>query len=87
MIIIYTDRGTYVNNGNTITVPGIKISDGSAYVTSLPFVGDDVAAAIRSELSTHISNTDVHVTTQEKTFWDNKLNCSLSGEVLQFDRS
>lgn len=86
-IIIYTDGGSYTDNGTTITVPKIKISDGLAYVVDLPFVGDDVAAAIRSELNDHINNSDIHVTAEKKTFWDNKLNCDISGEILVLNRS
>ena len=82
-IIIYTDRGT-VNN---IAVPGIKISDGLAYAIDLPFVGDDVAAAIRSELNTHINDNIRHITSAERTFWNNKLNCDINEENLIFNRS
>ena len=85
-IIIYTDRGTYTSNNTTITVPGIKISDGLAYVVDLPFVGDDVAASIRSELNDHINDNVKHITSAERTFWNNKLNCDIAGEVLQLNR-
>ena len=85
-IIIYTNRGTYTSNNSTITVPGIKISDGLAYAIDLPFVGDDVAAAIRSELNEHINDNIRHITSAERTFWNNKLNCTIDGENLQFNR-
>ena len=86
-IIIYTDHGTYTDNDTTITVPGIKISDGLAYAIDLPFVGDDVAASIRNDLTTHINDTVKHITSTERTFWNNKLNCDISGETLIFNRS
>lgn len=86
-ICIYTDRGSYINNGTTIVVPGIKISDGSAYVTSLPFVGDDMIAAVRAELNNHINDEVKHITAQERTFWNNKINTELDGEILVFNRS
>lgn len=85
-IIVYTDHGSYTSNNNTITVPGIKISDGLAYAIDLPFVGDDVAAAIRSELNNHINDNIRHITSTERTFWNNKLNCDIDGENLQFNR-
>ena len=85
-ILIYTDHGTYDDNGTTITVPGIKISDGSAYANSLPFVGDDVAAAIRNELNAHINDNIRHITSSERTFWNNKLNCTIVNENLQLNR-
>ena len=56
-IIIYTDKATR----NNVNIAGIKIGDGLAYCVDLPFVGDDIAAAIRNELNTHINNTAVHV--------------------------
>lgn len=86
-IIIYTNHGTYTMNNSTITVPGIKISDGLAYVVDLPFVGDDVAATIRNELNNHINDDLRHITNEKRTFWDNKLNCDINNEVLIFNRS
>ena len=85
-IIIYTDRGSYTSNNNTIVVPGIKVSDGLAYAVDLPVVGDDVAASIRSELNDHINDNVKHITSAERTFWNNKLNCDIAGEVLQLNR-
>lgn len=86
-ICIYTDRGTYLNNGNTIIVPGIKISDGISVVSGLPFVGDDVIAAVRSELNDHINDNIRHITSAERTFWNNKLNTDIDGEILVLNRS
>lgn len=86
-ICIYTDHGTYTDaNENEITVPGIKISDGKAYLSDQPFIGDDVAAAIRSELNDHINDNIRHITSAERTFWNNKLNCDIVGEELQLNR-
>jgi hypothetical protein len=89
-ICIYTDHGTYTDkNENTITVPGIKISDGLAYVVDLPFIGDDVANAIRNELNEHINDNIRHITNAERIFWNNKLNCNdtVTGEVLVLNRN
>ena len=86
-ICIYSDRGSYTNNGSTVVVPGIKISDGTSYVTGLPFVGDDVIAAVRAELNNHINDNIRHITSTERTFWNNKINTELDGEVLVFNRS
>lgn len=85
-ILVYTDHGTYNKNGTTITVPGIKISDGLAYVNSLPFVGDDVAAAIRAEMDDHVKDMVRHITSEERSFWNNKLNCEITGENLLLNR-
>ena len=82
-IIVYTDHETYTDNGTTITVPGIKISDGLAYVNSLPFINDALAHTI----NTHISDGVRHITSAERTFWNNKINCDIDNERLIFNRS
>lgn len=86
-IIIYTDKGTYEQNGHTVTVPGIKIGDGVAYGVDLPFLGDLEAQAILSQLNLHVNDTDIHITSEERTKWNNKLNYSLTGENLTFNRN
>ena len=86
-IIIYTDHGTIEDEfGNTINVPGIKIGDGAAYVVDLPFAGDDVRYQILTELRLHSGNTQIHVTADEKEFWNNKLNCIVSDGNLVLNR-
>ncbi len=95
-VIIYDDydRITTEENGITLVkeIPAIKIGDGSAYVQDLPFVGDDVRTSILS----HIGDTEVHVSTVEKTFWSNKINiddaydvihAELDDETLVFNRN
>lgn len=81
-VIVYTDHETYTNNNTTITVPGIKISDGLAYVTDLPFIDD----AVVHDLTDHLTDTVRHITSTERTFWNNKLNYDLSGETLILNR-
>lgn len=79
-ILIYTDHGTITTTINGIevtkTVPGIKIADGSTPVIDMPFVGDDVAAAIRREITDHINDNVRHITAAERLFWNNKINCN-----------
>lgn len=82
-IIIYSDRNTI----DGVDYPGIKIGDGKAYLIDLPFVGDDIALNILNELEEHISNQNIHVTEDEKNFWNNKLNCDIAGEELIFNQS
>ena len=81
-ILIYTDKATYISDGEARTVPGIKIGDGNAYCVDLPFIADDIA----HDLLAHVRDTDVHVTVAELAFWNNKINCELDGEVLRFNR-
>lgn len=68
-IYVYSDY--QVVNG--VPVPGIKVGDGLAYLIDAPFVTGDGSA-----LTAHISNTDVHVTANEKLIWNNKVTCFLS---------
>lgn len=76
-IIVYLDHGTVQQDGVDIPVPCMKIGDGNAYLADLPFIGDDVAGQIMRDLTGHINNTTVHITDEERTFWNNKLNCEV----------
>ena len=65
-IYIYADYRTD-SQGNKI--PSIKVGDGLAYLIDLPFTDDRYAD--------HISNTYIHVTTEDKEKWNNKVTCFL----------
>lgn len=65
-------------DGNVLYTPGIKIGDGKAFVQDLPFIDDE----LREKLITHINNTEIHVTLQDKEFWNNKVNIDDSDEVI-----
>lgn len=59
-----------------------KIGDDTTYVVDLPF-----ATPSTKEFEEHIQNTDIHVTSQEKEFWNNKWSGYLDmteGEKLIF---
>ncbi len=86
-IIIYLDHDSYDDNGTTVYVPDIKIGDGQAYCVDLPFVHQAEKERILAQIENHVNNTDIHVTTSDKTFWNNKLNYSISGEMLTFNRN
>lgn len=62
-LYIYTDH--QVKDGDNI--PGLKIGDGNAFVVDLPFL-DDI-------YSSHIADQIAHVTSADRTFWDNKVTC------------
>lgn len=91
-IIIYKDKNiketVNPDTGQIIRqyVPGIKIGDGQTTLYDLPFVSDIDAQLIID----HINNTDIHVTLQEKEFWNNKLNydsSTVSEEILTLNRN
>lgn len=89
-VIIYTDYETKTYTveeyGETVTktveIPNIKIGTGNAYVQDLGFVDEKT----RDILMAHIQDHDIHVTLQEKVFWNNKINVDdaeeqISGEL------
>ena len=81
-LIIYTDYSTITKEINgkmtQVYVAGVKIGDGKAYVQDLPFVDEE----LRSRIMAHINNPTIHVSTQEKTFWNNKLNVDDNMELV-----
>ena len=58
----------YIPNYGDIIIytdkPGIKIGDGLAYCIDLPFINSD-----------HINDITIHVTSEEKQKWNNKITC------------
>ena len=74
-IMIYTNHGTVEIDETTVTVPGIKIGDGSTPSIDLPFVGDDVKQELLTIINNHINDNVRHITAAERSFWNNKLNC------------
>lgn len=65
----------------------LKIGDGQVPIVDLPFVGHHETQAVNDALMQHINNTAVHVTQDDRDFWDAKLNCGTAGETLIFTRS
>lgn len=91
-VIVYTDYETKTYTvqeyGETVTktveIPNIKIGTGNAYVQDLGFVDEKT----RDILMAHIQDHDIHVTLQEKVFWNNKINVDdaeeqISGELAE----
>ena len=81
-IIIYTDYSSIEDNGVTKVIPGIKVGDGITPGIDKAFVGED----IKQQLLDHINDNIRHITSTERTFWNNKLNCDIVNEELQFNR-
>lgn len=82
-ICIYTDYATV----DGVTYYGIKIGDGLAYLIDLPFVGDDVRNLVLGKLAEHEADSVAHITSEERAFWNNKLNYEVSGEELTLNRN
>ena len=66
-LYIYTD---YQQDSEGNDIPGIKIGDGNAYLIDKPFL-DTVYYE-------HINDTDIHITAEEREFWNNKVRCYYS---------
>ena len=81
-IIIYNDYKVMdkVIDGESrrVQIPGIKIGDGRTYVQDLPFIDEE----LRDKIMMHINNPNIHVTLQEKLFWNNKLNVDDNAELV-----
>lgn len=66
-IYVYTD---YMQDGDGNNIAGIKIGDGNAYLIDAPFLD-----TIYYE---HVNDTDIHITAEEREFWNNKVRCYYS---------
>ena len=87
-ICIYTDAVIVTDDlGNTITYPDIKIGDGNTYLIDKPFVTAGVRYTVLNALWEHEKNHVIHITQEEREFWNNKLNTEVSGEELILNRN
>lgn len=70
-IYVYSDKAFIEDEvGNRTFVPGIKVGDGTSYLIDMPFVGDEILLAF----ARHAQNTEIHITQQERIFWNNKVS-------------
>lgn len=84
-LVIFSDlRSIEITNPDssksTITSAGIKIGDGTKTIENLPFID--------WFYWDHINDANIHVTAEEKTFWNNKITCEVSevDETLKFKK-
>lgn len=87
-LYIYTDKFSYhpsAESEEVIYVEGIKIGDGNAYLIDKPFITDALSFALES----HINNQEAHVSSDDRTSWNNKLNYKDPGQsdLLEFTRN
>lgn len=74
VLIIYSDTTT-VDEETTIHQK-LKIGDGTTFLVDLPFFGTE----FEQELQEHINNNIVHITSAERTKWNNKLSDAVENE-------
>lgn len=77
-IIIYSDYQQVILDGQVVNIPGIKVGSGNGYVQDLGFMGQKES----EQLISHIANTEVHVTPEDRLRWDNKLDINDDNEVV-----
>ena len=81
-VYVYSDHQQIDDgNGNITYIPGIKVGDGSAYVVDLPFDTD----LIVSQLNNHVSNTTIHITSSERTFWNGKVSATIDANDSEYN--
>ena len=78
VIIVYTDYQTVTEGGTTKYYPEIKIGTGNGYLSDLAFIGEYE----RDILLSHVLNTDIHITPDERARWNNKINVNDLQETL-----
>lgn len=72
-IYVYTDYLTGTDeNDEDYYIPAIKIGDGKGYLIDLPYVEQPYAE--------HLEDGTIHVTAEEKEFWNNKVRTYLSSD-------
>lgn len=68
-LYVYTDGVAYTDNeGNQRYQPKIKVGDGLAYISDLPFLNGSVS----DDLYAHIADKIVHITQGERDKWNQK---------------
>ena len=78
-LVIFSDlRSIEVTNSDssksTITSAGIKVGDGEKTIEQLPFID--------WFYWDHINDKNIHVTSEQKKFWNNKITCKVDDETL-----
>lgn len=74
-ICIFTDTGR------------MKVGDGLTPIVDLPYILEGDVTKVETALQEHVKNSNIHVTKEEKDFWNAKLNYEISGENLIFNQN
>lgn len=80
-LYIYTDH-SQIDGHN---IPALKVGDGLGYLIDAPFIDSDAAT-----LYHHIRDLGIHITDEERAFWNDKVTCYLSlldGENVVFTKN
>lgn len=89
VLYIYSDYKSVNKDTKQVFIPGLKIGDGTTYLIDLPFINDTAGGSeIEQMILDHINNNIIHISAEERNFWNNKLNLLLQPEsqTLIFNR-
>jgi hypothetical protein len=75
-IYIYKDYSTSPDGKD---IPALKIGDGTSFLIDMPIMNGDIADILLE----HINNAVVHVTADDKTFWNNKTSAYLDQSTTE----
>ena len=71
-VYIYSD---YKKNAQNQDIAGVKIGDGLAYLIDSPFISEI--------LYDHVDNKVIHISQNEREFWNAKVRCQIDPEDEQ----
>lgn len=88
--IVYLDRSIITYSDNTKKYcPGYKIGDGEHTLAQLAFVDENTyqsvmkkIAELESFFNGHTNNTSIHVSDEDRQFWDSKAAIDETNEIL-----
>ena len=75
-IYVYSNFGETEIDGQVVAVPNIKIGDGNAFLIDNPFI----TASVEELLKMHIDDSSVHISADERDFWNNKVRAYIDPE-------
>lgn len=86
VLYIYLDHAVIQKQGIEYYIPGLKWGDGTSYLIDMPFLNQPPNGGWSAYIE-HINNSNIHVTLEEKSFWNNKINAQVQEEELVLNRN
>ncbi len=74
VLYIYTNYKMIEQDGEEFLLPGLKVGDGTSYLIDLPFLNSGDNSTINQQILDHMNNRVIHITAEQRSFWNNKLN-------------
>lgn len=81
-LYIYSDYTKCMENGREVLYAAIKVGDGTSYLIDMPFT---VVGIDHKLLIDHIYNMAIHVSSEDRENWDDKVSTEINGENLIFN--